>query len=109
MDEPAISADEQLEGKSGGLLRQPVLAHWQLECHGRIYEFGPLGHALDPFGPLEFKDPSTVTTQTDKYVFYRKKIGRTRKSHEEILERGKRHSLWSFLPQLLTRRSQGAA
>jgi hypothetical protein len=80
------SPDEQSESKTSEILQQPVLGHWQLECHNKIYEIGRKGPAWNPFNPLTFHS-GRVTE--DAAMFYREKIGRTTKSDEDIVQEGK--------------------
>jgi hypothetical protein len=79
--ENADEHHESFEGKKGGPLRQPVLAHWQLECHGMIYEIGRKGAACNPFNPIKF-DAGPV--KQDPSLFYRKLVGTTSKTAAQI-------------------------
>jgi hypothetical protein len=82
------SADEQqesFEGRRGGPLLQPFFAHWQIECHGRIYEVGRKGAGYNPFNPITFHEGPV---NQDPTVFYRKKIGMTSKTAAQIEKYG---------------------
>jgi hypothetical protein len=65
----------------------PVLAHWQLECHGIIFEIRREGSTLNP--TLVY---STSKKEDDKReVFYEQDIGTTTLSPEEVYRAGKRN------------------
>jgi hypothetical protein len=76
----------QFENRTSRILRRPLLGHWQLECDNKIYEIGRKGSAWNPFNPLTLHSGRATE---DPAVFYRERIGRTTKSHDDILEAGK--------------------
>jgi hypothetical protein len=75
---------EPLDGERAGWLHRPVLAHWQLECHGKVYEIGRKGAVWNPFNPITFHVSLARSMQEDTSVFYREKIGMTSKGASQI-------------------------
>lgn len=67
-------------------LTQPeILAHWQLVCHGMIFDISRTGTWLNP--QLLYNEP-TIVGDDERVEFYREKIGTTLLSCDEVKEIG---------------------
>lgn len=67
------------------LLQPDILAHWQLECYGVIFDISRTGSWLNP--RLKYNDP-TLVENDKRVVFYREMYGTTLLPCEKVHEIG---------------------
>lgn len=86
--EAPISEAEESPVDRTGLLRPTYAAHWQLECHGQVFEFRRTGCPMLPWNAIDFS-PGTANRATDNpAIWYRRRIGSTTLPAAEVVRRG---------------------